>query len=486
MSSQRGDFFYLTQLTFVASLGGFLFGFDTGVISGCTDQLTAQFALTDWGLGFVSSSAILGCILGALTAGLAADYFGRKPVLAFAAVLFSYAAFASMLPEYALGGVPLGHDVSESTVRLLIVARFVGGVGIGISSMVCPLYLAEISPARVRGAKISYYQLAIVTGMVITYFTNALIHHYATARLESLTSTPLENTFFNFIFFTESWRGKFGVGLLPAFLFFILVFFTTESPRWLCMKGKIDQARRIFTRIDGENMANEEIVAVEKVLSEESGTFFELFEPKFRIALIVGFFLPLLGQFSGINAIMYYGPAIFVNAGMGIANAFQSQVLIGIINVVCTFIAILLVDRLGRRPLIFWGTIGLMVSLLWGGINALCGVGSGLLIVVPFLLFVACFAFSLGPLPWIVIAEIFPTRIRGQAMSIGIFAIWFGCFLVTQLFFTMQSTFGQGYTLLIFMGLVSLTIPLVLFLIPETKGKTLEEIQEHWNRISKK
>ena len=481
MSSSRGSFFYLIQLTFIASLGGFLFGYDTGVISGCQSQLETQFSLTKAALGFVTGAAILGCLVGALIAGWLSDHWGRKPVLFLSAILFFYCGFGTMLPEYALGGLSLNADRTQSTIDLLIFSRFVGGIGIGIASMVCPLYLAEISPSRIRGATIAYYQLAITTGMLVCYFANYQIHEISLQYLSD--QTQIANPFLNYIFVEESWRAKFGAQIVPAILFLFMIFLTPESPRWLCIKGKVEQARRIFTKIDG-SAAVEEIAAVEKMLrSEEKGTIFELFTKKYYIALIIGIFLPMLGQFSGVNAIHYYGPTIYEKAGLG--NSFQIQFYIGIVNVLCTFGAIMLVDRIGRRPLIFWGTIGIMISLLWAGMNFLCDVSTGWMIVAPFVFFVGCFAFSIGPLPWIIISEIFPARIRGQAASVGTFSIWLGCFMVAQ-FFPILQELSTALTFFVFAILVSFIIPLVVFLIPETKGKTLEEIQTHWNRVASK
>ena len=482
MKSTRGNLIYLIFIVFVASLGGFLFGYDTGVISGCNDLLTEQFTLTKPVLGFVDASAILGCIVGAIVAGWLADHFGRKPVLVISAVLFFYAAFGSMLPEWALGGLKLGGEGNQSTIHLLIFARFTGGIGVGIASMISPLYLAEISPPKIRGALVAYYQLAITLGMLSSYFANAIIHKYASSVV---WPEGTMQQFFPFIL-SETWRAMFGAGMIPAFIFFLLVFFAPESPRWLCLKGLLDRAGKTLIKINGKEVANQEIVAIQKSFAEEKGSFSELLTPKLFVALVIGFLLPIIGQFSGINAILYYGPTIFKNIGMETRMSLNGQAFLGIVNFLCTFIAIAAVDRVGRRPLIFWGTLGLILSLIWAGINALSGVTGVYLVMLPFVLFIACFAFSLGPLPWIVISEIFPPRIRGQAMSVGVFAVWMGCYLVTQFFPILDENIGQGYTFFIFAFLVSSAIPLVVFLIPETKGKSLEEIQEYWENRGRK
>lgn len=458
----RGSRIYLAIVCTVAALGGFLFGFDTAVISGCVGFLEDQFALTEWTKGFVVSSALVGCICGAAIAGWLSDRFGRRRVLMLAAVLFFVSAVGCTVPR----------DVST-----LVVARWIGGLGVGIASMLSPLYISEISPPSVRGALVAMYQLAITVGILVAYFSNAAIVAWG----QSVENFAADG-FLNWIVVAEPWRAMFGTEAIPAAAFFLLLFTVPESPRWLFQRGKEEISRRILSRVNGSAEAEREIQEIRETLAQQQGALEELLAPAYRGALAIGILLPLFSQVSGINAIIYYGPDLLEKAGFQLSESLGGQVIVGLVNCVFTFVAILLVDRIGRRPLILFGAAGLVASLAWIGLSFYFQVTSGWLVLAPILMFIACFAFSLGPLPWIVISEIFPTRIRGRAMSVGTFTIWAGCLLVAQTFPPLLSRLGPSPTFWLYALLVFPAIPVTLFFLPETKGRTLEEIEAAWQK----
>jgi SP family arabinose:H+ symporter-like MFS transporter len=446
----------------VAALGGFLFGFDTAVISGCVGFLEDQFALTAWTKGYVVSSALIGCICGAAVAGWLSDRFGRRSVLMLAGVLFFVSAVVCMLPR---------------DVPTLIVARWVGGLGVGIASMLSPLYISEISPPGVRGALVAMYQLAITVGILVAYFSNAAI-----VALGQPAGDLTSSGFVNWVVVAEPWRAMFGTEAIPAAGFILLLLAVPESPRWLFQRGDEEKSRRILTRVSGEAEADREIEEIRDALAQEQGRLGELLTPAYRGALLIGILLPLFSQVSGINAIIYYGPDLLEKAGFQLSESLGGQVIVGLVNSVFTFVAILLVDRIGRRPLILIGTGGLVISLVWIGLSFWFEVTSGWLVLAPILMFIACFAFSLGPLPWIIISEIFPTRIRGRAMSVGTFTIWAGCLAVAQTFPTLLERLGPSPTFWLYAVLVLPAIPVTWNLLPETKGRTLEEIESGWRK----
>lgn len=458
-ASSQGSRFYLALVCGVAALGGFLFGFDTAVISGCIGFLESQFALSAWTKGYVVSAALVGCICGAAVAGGLSDRFGRWRVLLLAALLFLVSAVGSAVPPGA---------------ATLIAARWVGGLGIGIASMLSPLYISEISPAAVRGALVAMYQLAITVGILAAYFSNAAI-----VALGQSAGGPFSGVF-EWLVVGEPWRGMFAAGAIPAAAFLLLLAFVPESPRWLFQRGREAEARRILSRVSGTEQAEMEIAEIRAALALEEGTLRELFTPAYRGALLIGILLPLFSQVSGINAIIYYGPDLLEAAGFQLSASLGGQVIIGIVNTLFTFVAIFAVDRLGRRPLILLGTAGLVAALSWIGLMFALRATTGWLVLAPILMFIACFAFSLGPLPWIVISEIFPTRIRGRAMSVGTFTIWTGCLAVAQTFPTLLESCGPARTFWLYALLVFPAIPVTLIFLPETKGRTLEEIENAW------
>ena len=461
-TTSRGSRVYLAVVSGVAALGGFLFGFDTAVISGCVGFLEDQFSLTDWTKGYVVSSALVGCICGAAVAGWLSDRFGRRSVLMLAGVLFFVSAIGCMVPR---------------DVYTLVVARWVGGLGIGIASMLSPLYISEISPSRIRGALVAMYQLAITVGILVAYFSNAAIVAWGQS-----IGDHAGNEVLSWMIVAEPWRAMLGTGAIPAAAFMLLLFMVPESPRWLFQQGDEEKSRQILTRVSGPVEAEREIGEIRQALTQEQGRLGELLTPTYRGALAIGILLPLFSQVSGINAIIYYGPDLLEKAGFRLSESLGGQVIVGLVNSVFTCVAIFFVDRVGRRPLILFGTAGLVMSLAWIGLSFWFEVTSGWLVLAPILMFIACFAFSLGPLPWIIISEIFPTRIRGRAMSVGTFTIWVGCLAVAQTFPALLERLGPSPTFWLYAVLVFPAIPVTLLLLPETKGRTLGEIEEAWRK----
>ncbi len=433
----------LPLLAFVASLGGFLFGYDTAVISGTISLVKSKFALDAISEGWFVSSALVGCIIGVSFAGYLSDRFGRKPVMWLAAFLFMVSALGCML---------------AGTHQTLIAYRLIGGIGVGVASLICPVYIAEIAPARIRGRLVAFYQFSIALGILAAYFVNA--------GLLSLSVSEVFNPsgFFNWIITDDVWRSMFGSGMIPALLFIILVLLVPESPRWLALRhqqlsttGLVDPAQ------------NSDRISIKTI-----------FKTGFGPVLLIGIALAMLQQLSGINAILYYGPRILENAGFSLSSALGGQVVIGAIMVVFTLLAIWKVDQWGRRTMLLIGATGALISHTIIGILFYSGITQGVTMLVFILIFIACFAFSYGPVVWICLSEIFPNRIRGRAMAIATLMLWVTNALLGQMVPLLLEKFNTAYTFWIFALFCIPTILLVWRLLPETRGKTLEEIEEYW------
>ncbi|HEY8783978.1 MAG TPA: sugar porter family MFS transporter [Mucilaginibacter sp.] len=449
---------YLYLVCLVAALGGFLFGFDTAVISGTVSLVKHDFNLDANHEGWFVSCALLGCIMGVSISGKLSDKYGRKIVLVLSAILFLSSAVGCML---------------SGSFTTLVIFRLIGGFGIGVASMVSPLYISEFSPPRLRGMMVSLYQLALTIGIVVAYFSNAyLLNHAGNVHAsESMHK----------IFSEEVWRAMFGLGAIPAAIFLVSLFMVPESPRWLLLKGKEQKAIAVLTKIDGTDAAYNEVSAFYSARkSGESTSLKELFTPVYRKAMWIGLLLPFLSQVCGINAVIYYGPRILEQAGFTLNNALGGQVTIGLVNVVFTFVAIFTVDRWGRRPLLFVGIGGAVISLIVIGLLFAFAITSGPWILIFILTFIACFAFSFGPVCWVVIGEIFPNAIRGKAMALATLSMWIGTFLVGQLTPVMLEGLGSSYTFWIFAICCSPALWITWKLIPETKGKSLETIELYW------
>jgi SP family arabinose:H+ symporter-like MFS transporter len=449
---------YLYLVCLVAALGGFLFGFDTAVISGTVSLVKHDFSLNAINEGWFVSCALLGCIIGVSCSGKLSDKYGRKVVLIISAVLFLASALGCML---------------SGSFTILIIFRLIGGLGIGVASMVSPLYISEFSPSRFRGMMVSLYQLALTVGIVLAYFSNAYLVNHA--------SDTFVNESLGKIFSAEVWRSMLGLGALPAVVFLICLFLVPESPRWLLLKGQEQRAKAILIKIDGAKAAKKEIDAFNSLGdNNDEGSLKELFTPIYRRALWIGLLLPFLSQVCGINAVIYYGPRILEQAGFTLNNALGGQVTIGLVNVAFTFVAIFTIDKWGRRPLLFAGIGGAVISLVIIGALFGLGITSGPWILIFILAFIACFAFSFGPVCWVVVGEIFPNAIRGKAMAVATLSLWVGNFLVGQLTPLMLEGLGSSWTFWLFALCCSPALWLTWKLIPETKGRSLENIEAHW------
>ncbi|TCC98285.1 sugar porter family MFS transporter [Pedobacter psychroterrae] len=448
---------YLGLITMVASLGGLLFGFDMAVISGVLPFVEKQFSLTPLQEGWFVSSALVGCIIGVSFSGDLSDRLGRKMLLFLSAFLFLISAIGCSL-------------VAE--LNLLIAARLVGGIGVGIASIVVPLYLSEISPAAIRGRLVTFYQLAITVGILLAYVTNSLLLGYS----EQYAGTAGAGIF-DLVYIAEVWRGMFSIGTVLALLFVLGLFFVPESPRWLIKKGRLKEGQDILKKI---NDGREEAISTEAE-HNENGSYKELFTPKLRKALLLGILLPLFSQLSGINAIIYYGPSILHDAGIDLSNSFLGQIIFGLANLVFTFIAIWKVDQWGRRPLYLIGTVGATISLFITGLLFYLGLTSSIFLIISVTVFLACFAFSIGPLKFVVASEIFPTRIRGKALGLSIMVMWVADTVMGQVTPILLREAGTAATFWVFAFFCLVAFLTVYKLLPETKGKSLEEIETFWN-----
>jgi SP family arabinose:H+ symporter-like MFS transporter len=453
---------YLYFVCLVAALGGFLFGFDTAVISGTVSLVKHDFSLNAVSEGWFVSCALLGCIIGVSCSGKLSDKYGRKIVLIISAILFLASALGCMF---------------SGSFTTLIIFRLIGGLGIGVASMVSPLYISEFSPSRFRGMMVSLYQLALTIGIVLAYFSNAYLANHATDTFDSASLGK--------IFSADVWRGMLGLGTLPAGIFLISLFLVPESPRWLLLKGQEQKAMAILVKIDGAEAARKEIEAFNSLGDNDEGSLKELFTPIYRRALWIGLLLPFLSQVCGINAVIYYGPRILEQAGFTLNNALGGQVTIGLVNVVFTFVAIFTIDKWGRRPLLFAGIGGAVFSLIIIGALFGLGITSGPWILIFILAFIACFAFSFGPVCWVVVGEIFPNAIRGKAMALATLSLWVGNFLVGQLTPLMLEGLGSSWTFWLFALCCSPALWLTWRLIPETKGRSLENIEAYWKETHK-
>lgn len=443
---------YVVLLSAVAALGGLLFGYDTAVISGAIGYLSEHFGLGDHMKGWAASSALVGCIVGAAFAGVLSDWLGRKKLLLLSAVLFAMSAVASAVPQ---------------TVSQFVLARILGGLGVGAASMLSPLYIAEVSPANIRGRMVSLNQLAIVGGMLVVYFVNALIARYG----YGLGGEPWNVAW--------GWRWMFGSETLPALLFFGLLFLVPESPRWLIKNGRNDAAQAILARVGGSVHADREVREIADAIAHEDRSLLQLFRPGLRIAIGIGITLAVLQQVTGINVVLYYAPEIFKSVGRTANIAIYETVVVGIVNVSFTLVAIWVVDRVGRKPLLLAASAGMGTALFALGAAFHLEKFEGLWVLFFVLAYVASFAVAMGPVVWVVLSEIFPTRVRGTAMSVATVCLWIACYAVSQTFpWLLANLKGNSFFLYGTMCIVSFLF--VLLWVPETKEKTLEEIERRW------
>lgn len=444
-------------VTFVAALGGFLFGFDTAVVSGALLFIVKQFSMSPTAEGWFVSSALIGSILGVAVAGVLSDKFGRQKILLISALMFLTTAIGCMVAD------------TQST---LIIYRFIGGVGIGVASILSPMYLSEISPAKIRGRIVSLYQMAITIGILGIYMTNAYFF-----KLSGNAGFTPQNPFLQHVLKDEVWRSMFGVGIVPAILFFCLLFIIPESPRWLYIRGFRDKALAVLRKVREPEEINDDLEALQK----------EKYSPKsktslkgFARPLWIGIVFALLIQFSGITVVIYYGAKILNMAHLGLNGSFNGQLLIGLVNVVFTLLAIFTIDKFGRRPLLIFGALLSFVCHMFIGILFYTGHSDSNWLVFFLLLYTAAFAASYGPVFWTVISEIYPNHIRGKAMSIAAMVQWCATALVSQLVPLMLVLLSPAGTFWVFAILSLPAVYLGWKVLPETKGKSLEEIEELW------
>ncbi len=457
---------YINTLAIIASLGGFLFGYDTAVISGTINFVSTQFHLDAISTGWYVSSALVGCISGVAMAGVLSDKYGRKKVLILSALFFGVSAIGC---TFAIG------------FNDLVLYRFIGGLGIGVASMVSPLYISELSPAHKRGRLVALYQFAITIGILCSYFSNA----YLLKLSQSETFAQSTGNVYQ-IMVSEVWRIMLGTSAIPAILFLLLLQIVPESPRWLTIQNRETEALTILHKIVDDEEAQKEMNDIKSNLARESGGLSIVFKGSFRLPMLIGISLAFLTQISGINAIIYYGPGILEKAGLPIADALGSQVIIGLVNVLFTLIAIWKIDQLGRRPLLIAGVIGILSSLIIVGGLFYFNINNTYLLLTFILFFIACFAFSYGPVIWVLLSEIFPAKIRGQAMALATFSLWIGTALVGQLTPLLLEKLSPAGTFWLFALVTTPALYLSIKIIPETKGKSLEEIENYWITVNEK
>jgi SP family arabinose:H+ symporter-like MFS transporter len=471
MKEHSNQIIYVVWLSIVASLGGFLFGYDTAVISGTVDQVSSQFNLNDITKGWYVGCALAGSIAGVLVAGSLSDKFGRKIVLILSAVLFSLSGVGCMVA---------GNEIQ------LVIARILGGIGIGVASVISPLYIAEISVPSFRGRLVSMYQLAITVGFLGAYLANYGLLHYSVKLVGSGVTTGL----YGKIFATEVWRGMLGMEALPALLFFITLFLIPESPRWLIVKGQEKKASYILKKIYGEDEAGNQIHNVKNLIAVETTSDWRmLFQPGFRLALFIGVALAMLGQLMGVNAVLYYGPTIFKESGLSSGDSLFYQVLVGLVNMLTTVLALIIIDKVGRKKLVYWGVSGMIIALVLIGIYFAFGVRLDiphLFLLIFFLFYIFCCAISICAVIFVLLSEMYPVKVRGAAMSIAGLSLWIGTYLIGQLTPLMLTTFTPAGTFWLF-ALMCIPYMLIVWrLLPETTGKSLEEIEEMWIMKGKK
>jgi sugar porter (SP) family MFS transporter len=434
---------YVIAITVVAAIGGLIFGFDTAIVAGATRYMKEQFSLNSLQEGWAVSVVLIGCMFGAGLAGPVSDRIGRRRFMLISAVLFFVSAIGCAVPR---------------TITEFVVFRFVGGLGIGSAAVLSPLYIAEVSPARIRGALVSVNQMAIVTGILMAYFINWVF-----------AGTGPSN-----------WRYMYATGALPSVLFFLLLLKVPESPRWLVKRGREEEADRVLTQVDTAEAAARGLREIRETLALEEGSFRELFKPGFRRPIFIAIVLAVFQQITGINAILYYAPRIFESAGFARMSAIGQSTIIGFANMIFTVVAIVLADRVGRRPLLLVATGGMGVSLvlLGAAFKYQFLPPSALLFII--LLYIAFFASAMGPLVWVVMAEIFPIRMRGAAMGLATLILWFADFVVTLSFPVISDRLNASTAFWIYAVMCAFDLVFMIFYLPETKGKSLEEIERQW------
>jgi sugar porter (SP) family MFS transporter len=462
MTKNKENIGYVAFLSVVAALGGFLFGYDTAVISGTISKVTAQFSLTEIQTGWYVGCALVGSILGVSMAGVISDHLGRKLTLILAAILFSVSAIGCAL---------------SGNFTILVLYRIIGGIGIGVVSIISPLYISEVSIPRYRGALVSLYQLAITVGFLGAYLVNYQLLDIA------VTHVTLGGELGTKILITEVWRGMLGAEALPALMFFTIIFLIPESPRWLVMRNREHKAKSTLMRIfQNELVVDGQIADIKSLTSKgEQSDWSIALKPGFFKAIMIGVAIAVLGQFMGVNAVLYYGPTIFESSGLSSGDSLFYQVLVGLVNTITTVIALLIIDKVGRKKLVYWGVSGMIVALLAIGIYFMMdSQWPSVLLLVFFLFYIFCCAISICAVIWVLLSEMYPTRIRGLAMSIAGFSLWIGTFLIGQLTPWMLTNLSPAGTFFLFAVMCLPYMWIIWKKVPETAGQSLEEIERMW------
>ncbi len=459
---------YVIFLAFVAAIGGILFGYDTAVISGTTSAVKSQFALNTLQEGWYVGCALIGSIVGVLCAGILSDGIGRKKTMLISAIMFSISAF----------GCAISTNLTE-----LVIYRIIGGFGIGVVSIVSPIYISEVATAEKRGTLVSLYQLMVTAGFLVAYLAN-----YAILKNADMSGVNPDSSFsFHDMFNSQYWRGMLGCELIPDFLFLIVIFLIPESPRWLLVKGRGQEAGAILQKIYlcPEEAKAQADATIESISGEQKSEWKSLLEPGIIKAVLIGCAIAILGQFMGVNAVLYYGPEIFADAGMTGDVSLLSQVLVGVVNFLTTIIATLIIDKVGRKQLVYWGVSSMIICLLMISLyfqfGAAWGLGNWFLLTF-FLLYVFSTAISICAVVFVLLSEMYPNHVRGLAMSIAGLALWIGTYLIGQLTPWMLENLTPAGTFFLF---AVMCVPYMLImwkLVPETTGKTLEEIEAYWKK----
>ena len=449
MEKNKTNISLLLMVSIVASLGGLLFGFDIAIISGTVPFIKDYFDLNELMLGWGVSSLLMGCVIGAAFAGKLADRYGRRKMLIVTSLFFAVSCLATGL--------------ATNFVYFFLV-RMVGGLAVGAASILSPMYISEIAPSKYRGRMVVLYQLAIVTGILVSYIVNYLLHDIG----------------------PNNWRWMFASGTIPSVLFFVLLFFVPKSPRWLYSKGFHEQSYLILTKVGGEINADYEIAEIKESLKQKTIGFKKLFNPGLRRVLFIGIFLAVFVQMTGINTVIDYAPAILEKVGLAVGDALFYTIGIGIVNFIFTWVAVIFIDRIGRKKLYLIGSAGMAVSMVLLSIAFSAPDINGILVLILMFLFLSFFTGCIGPVFWTLISEIFPNRARGVGMSVAVLINWVFNWLVVFLFPWMLANLGGTivYGFLAIMGLLQFIITKMY--VPETKGKTLEEIEMMWDAYKTK
>ncbi|MEZ3563368.1 D-xylose transporter XylE [Muribaculaceae bacterium Isolate-110 (HZI)] len=490
---QNGSKVYLFSIVLVAVLGGLLFGYDTAVISGAEKGLQAfflgakDFVYTDTIHGITSSSALLGCIIGSALSGFFASFFGRKKSLAIAGIFFFLSAIGSYYPEFLL------FEYGKPTASLLVVFniyRILGGIGVGLASAICPMYIAEVAPSNMRGTLVSWNQFAIIFGQLVVYFVNFLIlGEHTQPVIEKISETIYQvSSQSDQWTITTGWRYMFGSEAFVAGIFTILVCLVPESPRYLALVGKDEKALNVLSHINGYEKAKEILRQIKETTEVKSEKLFS-----FGVMVIfVGVMLSVFQQAVGINAVLYYAPRIFES--MGMSDPMMNTVYMGIVNITFTLVAVFTVEKLGRKPLLIWGSIGMAIGAMGVALSNLIDGVPPIFPVVSIMVYSASFMFSWGPICWVLIAEIFPNTIRSAAVAIAVAFQWIFNFIVSSTFVPMYNMslgdmgdrFGHMFAYALYGVICIVAAWFVYSLVPETKGKTLEDMTNLWRNRSKR